>query len=253
MVMRYEEQGYCVVPKLLNSDEIVRISTVTEHFHQLWLKDNLDFYQSHAVNSAYLTSTKYLNEEQRVILFELIASRKISDLLAQLPFKHPAFMNTQLFFDPVNPKQNNYWHRDCQYHLDIEQQQLALQGPEVLHFRLALVDEEGIELVPGSHRCWDSPEELGVRTEQGNNKNHHDLSSGVRVPLKRGDLLIFSANMIHRGLYGNNRRALDILFCESTPDMLSFIERDCLPTRNTLSQVENRTIFIEPNTPEIAR
>ena len=31
---------------------------------------------------------------------------------------NPAFMNTQLFFNPINPAQKDFWHRDCQYDRD---------------------------------------------------------------------------------------------------------------------------------------
>jgi hypothetical protein len=33
------------------------------------------------------------------------------------------------------------------------------------------------------------------------------------------DVLLFSANMIHRGLHRNNRLALDTLYCEHVPQL----------------------------------
>ena len=60
--------------------------------------------------------------------------------------KQPCCLNTQLFFDPVNKQQSNYWHRDPQYHLSVEQQKAALARGEVIHFRLPLVDEPGLDL-----------------------------------------------------------------------------------------------------------
>ena len=152
-------------------------------------------------------------------------------------------MNTQLFFNPVNHEQKNYWHRDPQYHLSIDQQKQALLGPEVIHFRIALEDEPGIELVPGSHKRWDSDEELAVRLEVSGQKNDQDISSGLSIPLAKGDLLIFSANMIHRGLYGKNRMSLDILFCEAQPEFVQFAEADCLPTNEHMSYCENPIAF----------
>lgn len=240
----YQNHGFALVPQFLSDPEVNELLPTIEHFHQDWLKNNLDFYQSHAVNSAYLTASDCLSHQQKMQIFQLLASDKVSALLAQLPFNRVAFMNTQLFFDPYNPKQNNYWHRDPQYHLTLEQQQAALSGPEVIHLRIALKDEPGIEVVPASHKNWDTDLELAVRTETNGQHRHNDLPSGVKVPLKRGDLMIFSANMIHRGLYGQDRRGLDLLFCEATAELLSFVEPKCLPSKTIRAQLPNPNIFI---------
>ncbi len=153
-------------------------------------------------------------------------------------------MNTQLFFNPVDSQQKNYWHRDPQYHLSLAQQQQALAGPEVVHVRIPLADEPGIELIPGTHKRWDSKEELDVRLERSGKKKYHDLSTGLALPLNKGDILIFSANIIHRGLYGKDRLALDLLFCEALPELMKFVDGDCLPSPAILDKLENPEPFI---------
>lgn len=208
-------------------------------FHHSWRQENARFYAEKAVNSAYLTGKKHLNDAERLTLFEVIGSAKLMDVVMSVMGDRPAFMNTQLFFDPVNAEQKNYWHRDPQYHLSIEEQKKTLFGPEVVHFRIPLVDEPGVELIPGTHRRWDSDEELNVRLEQNGQKNSDNLSSGVRVRLNAGDLLVFSANMIHRGLYGLNRMSLDILFCDPVPELMQFVDDDCLPAAEILGKLEN--------------
>lgn len=95
-------------------------------------------------------------------------------------------MNTQLFFNPVNPAQKNYWHRDPQYHLSIDEQKSALEGVNVVHYRIPLFGEPGIELVPASHKCWDTDEELDVRLARNNRRNSDDLSSGLTIELAAG-------------------------------------------------------------------
>ena len=244
MTEQYEKNGYIIVKNFLNAAEVAKTSEVVDKFHSLWTKANQNFYQEKAVNSAYLTSKEYLSDRDRNILFELISSNSIKEVLSSLPFSKPAFMNTQLFFNPVNNEQKNYWHRDPQYHLTVEQQKHALQGAEVIHFRLAFENEPGIELVPGTHRRWDTDEELNIRLEKAGHKNHQSISTGVSIPLNKGDLLVFSANMIHRGLYGGNRKALDILFCEAKPEFLEFINVDCLPDNQILKQLSNPMVFI---------
>jgi len=239
----YQEKGYVLIRNFLSDNEVVELRTILNEFHHLWQQKNASFYAEKAVNSAYLTSNEFLNTEQRNRLFSFIASNKVMNIVNELMPKQPCFLNTQLFFNPLQDKQNNYWHRDPQYHLSIEQQQAALKLFDVIHFRLPLMDEPGIELIPGTHKRWDSPEELDVRLEQNGHKNNQALSQGETIKLFAGDLLIFSANMIHRGLYGLDRLAFDILFCPPEPSVIRFVNEDSLPAEETLKKIENPSAF----------
>lgn len=240
----YSESGYLLIRNFLNDEEVSELHAVLVEFHQLWKKDNASFYAEKAINSAYLTSNKYLNDSQQKVLFDFISSKKVMNIVATLIPEQPCFLNTQLFFDPVNSQQNNYWHRDPQYHLSLEQQKAALTSLDVIHLRLPLLDEPGIELIPGTHKRWDSTEELNVRLEKEGCKNYQPLSQGKIVKLFAGDLLVFSANMIHRGLYGRNRLAFDMLFCPPEPSIIEFVSEDCLPAKNILSTLEDNRAFI---------
>ncbi|MRX28329.1 phytanoyl-CoA dioxygenase family protein [Kangiella sp. HZ709] len=244
MNLDFKNSGYFVKQHFLNHSQINRLSLITEIFHHSWVEANIGFYEERAINSAYLTSQKHLNEEQRISLLQFIGSNQLMEQVYSIIPKDPAFMNTQLFFNPVNPEQKNYWHRDIQYDLDLEQQKAALSGPQALHFRVALKDEPGIELVPGSHMNWDTQEELDVRLEQNGKKSHHNLSTGKTIPLKAGDLLIFSAKMIHRGLYGLDRFSLDVLYCDSNKELLKYAEPNCLPNEEQLKLIEDPTAFM---------
>ncbi len=243
MRVDYEENGYCVIKQLYKEAELVELRNCLLQFHQLWKKDNLQFYSEQAINSAYITATKYLASECRLTIFKFIAATKLMNIVYALMPVEPVFMNTQLFFNPVNKTQKNYWHRDPQYHLSVEEQKQALSGPEVIHFRLPLYDEPGLECVPGTHKRWDSAEELAIRLQKNGRKNSDDLSTGVTIPLETGDLLVFSANMIHRGLYGMNRFALDILFCDPDPGLAQYIDADCLPDQQMLMAIEDARVF----------
>ncbi|MBR8843093.1 MULTISPECIES: phytanoyl-CoA dioxygenase family protein [Pseudoalteromonas] len=243
-VHNFDECGYVLKPKFISSTELNKIKQVVLAFHRAWQNDNSDFYQNKAVNSAYLTAPKYLDEQQRLVLFKFIASASLFKLASTIFTREFGFMNTQLFFNPVNASQLNYWHRDPQYHLTIEEQKQALLlGPEVVHFRLALEDEPGIELIPGTHKRWDLPQELNVRLEQAGYRNHNNLPNSEVIALKAGDLLVFSANMIHRGVYGKNRLALDVLLCEKRPELMTFMRNDCLPNSMQLAEVDYPNLF----------
>lgn len=240
----YEENGYFVVRDLFEKDELQELFKVLLEFHESWKGENKVFYLEKAINSAYITGTEHLEEPKRMKLFQFIGSAKIMNIVSDVITKQPTFMNTQLFFNPENDSQKNYWHRDPQYHLTIDEQKEALSGPEVIHFRIPLVKEPGIELVPTTHKRWDTDEELDVRLEQNNRNNFEDLTTGVTVELNAGDLLVFSGNMIHRGIYGMDRFSLDILFCDPAPELAKYAREDCLPKQYDLLDIEDPSAFL---------
>lgn len=243
MLNHYKQQGYTVVPKLFNSNQLDEIENVIKDFHQAWIEDNQTFYNNQAINSSGLTGIQYLEEEQRRQLFEFISSDELINVVKKI-IPNPTFLNTQLFFDPVNIKQNNYWHRDIQYDLDIEEQKAVIaKNSSMPHFRIPLVSEKGIELIPRSHRRWDTAEELDVRLQRNGRLPHHNLPNGKIIEVKRGDLLIFSAKMLHRGIYGGNRFAFDVLFTEQDSPYLKHSPPDYLPSIEQLAHLPNKEVF----------
>jgi ectoine hydroxylase-related dioxygenase (phytanoyl-CoA dioxygenase family) len=156
----------------------------------------------------------------------------------------PAFMNTQLFFNPVNPILKDFWHRDCQYDHDVDIQKKVIHETQVLHLRVPLFDELGMELVPGTHQRWDNDEEFSVRQELNGKLSSDNLSTGKKIALAAGDLLVFSADMIHRGLYGMDRLALDILIFDSAANFIDYVDDDCLPDDTILKEILDPRLFI---------
>lgn len=241
---QYTQSGFVQVPRFLASKELATLRAITARFHQHWLQHNQAFYQQRAINSAYLTHPDSMSSQDRLDLFRCIGSAKFATVITPLFPGGAAFMNTQLFFDPANPQQLNYWHRDTQYMFPPEEEMASLGTVRVLHYRIALRDEPGIELVPGTHKSWDTVEELNVRLAQNERSAHEDLARGIALPLKAGDLLIFDAAMLHRGLYGQDRCALDILFCQPIPALLKYAEPACLPNETELAQLVYPDPFI---------
>ncbi|NQY86159.1 MAG: phytanoyl-CoA dioxygenase family protein [Colwellia sp.] len=240
----YNEQGYVVIRNYFSAAEISSLREVVLKFHQLWKEDNADFYQQEAFNSSLVTGSQYLTFDNRVKLFNFISSKKIMNLVDAVIPTNPAFMNTQLFFNPVNPQQKDFWHRDCQYDHDIEMQKKVIHDTQVLHLRVPLFDELGMELVPGTHKRWDSDEEFNVRQEEKGRVSSENLSTGKKIKLAAGDLLVFSADMIHRGLYGLDRLALDILVFDSAADFVDYVDDDCLPDISMLDKINDPRLFM---------
>ena len=240
----YNEQGYFVIRDYFNSSEISSLRKVILKFHELWKYDNAKFYQEEAFNSSLITGSQYLAFDDRVKLFNFISSKKIMDVVDSVILANPAFMNTQLFFNPVNRQQKNFWHRDCQYDYDVEDQKKVIKQTQVVHLRIPLFDELGMELVPGTHKRWDNEEEFDVRQEMKGRVSSENLSTGKEIKLAAGDLLVFSADMIHRGLYGLDRLALDILVFDSAANFVDYVDDDCLPDMSMLVKIDDPRLFM---------
>jgi ectoine hydroxylase-related dioxygenase (phytanoyl-CoA dioxygenase family) len=240
----YEEQGYFVIRDYFSAAEIASLREVVLKFHQLWKKDNAEFYKEVAFNSSLITGSEYLDNDDRIKLFNFISSKKMMAIVDAVIKNNPAFMNTQLFFNPINPALKDFWHRDCQYDHDIDVQKIVIHETQVLHLRVPLFDELGMELVPGTHKRWDSEEEFNVRQEEKGRLSNESLSTGKQIKLAAGDLLVFSADMIHRGLYGMDRLALDVLVFDSAGDFADYIDPDCLPDSAMLDQINDPRLFI---------
>ena len=240
----YNEHGYFVIRDFFNAAEISSLRKVILKFHELWKQDNAAFYREVAFNSSLITGSKYLARDDRLTLFNFISSKKIMNIVDAVITDNPAFMNTQLFFNPVNPQLKDFWHRDCQYDHDVDVQKKVIHETQVLHLRVPLFDELGMELVPGTHKRWDNEEEFNVRQEEKGRESNEALSTGKKIQLAAGDLLVFSADMIHRGLYGLDRLALDILVFDSAGDFVDYVDDDCLPDASMLENINDPRLFI---------
>ncbi|MEW6994942.1 phytanoyl-CoA dioxygenase family protein [Colwelliaceae bacterium MEBiC 14330] len=240
----YNEQGYFVLRNYFSDAEILSLRAVILKFHRAWKQDNYQFYLEEAFNSSLITGSQYLSTEDRVKLFNFISAKKMMAVIDAVIPNLPAFMNTQLFFNPANPGLKHFWHRDCQYDFDIEAQKQVISETQVVHLRVPLFDELGMELVPGTHKRWDNVEEFNVRQEQNGRESHESLSTGKQIKLAAGDLLVFSADMIHRGLYGLDRLAFDILVFDSAGNYADYVDDDCLPDKSIIKAIHDARLFI---------
>jgi ectoine hydroxylase-related dioxygenase (phytanoyl-CoA dioxygenase family) len=241
---KYEDKGYFVIREYFNDTQMSKLKAVVLKFHELWKQDHKKFYEEEAFNSSLITGSQYLQADDRIALFNFISSEKIMNMVNAVVVNKPAFMNTQLFFNPVNPEQKDFWHRDCQYDHEVEIQKKVIHDTQVVHLRVPLFDELGMELVPGTHKRWDNEEEYNVRQEEKGRESHEELTLGQKIPLAAGDLLVFSADMIHRGIYGLDRLALDILVFDSSGDFADYVDDDCLPDQAMLDKIENPSVYL---------
>ncbi|WP_334127185.1 phytanoyl-CoA dioxygenase family protein [Empedobacter brevis] len=240
----YKHQGYIHFENYFHENDLLRLEDLLKKFHQKWLKENEQDYKNGLINSHSITSSDLIHTDERLFIFKFITQDKIQKIVQEIFPNKALFLNTQLFFDPFNPHQNNYWHRDIQYTgMKIEDQQQAIKTQNVIHFRIPFKPELGIELIPSTHKKWDSMDELETRLALNGRKPSDNLEEGKTVKMNRGDLLVFSANMIHRGLYGNDRFTFDIIFCDDTTEFRTFLDQNNHPSKSELELLTTTFIF----------
>jgi hypothetical protein len=110
------------------------------------------------------------------------------------------------------------WHRDSQFGRadpDVEREVVATTTS--VHVRVALEDDDRLEIVPGSHARWDTPEELRIR--KGADRASSNMPHAARVVLRAGDVCVFHALSIHRATYRREplRRTIDALYAFGRP------------------------------------
>ena len=110
-----------------------------------------------------------------------------------------------------------------------------------LHVRIPLVEEKGVEVVTGTHKRWDTEQERNVRLELNGHTNNESLPNSELLDLAVGDVLIFNAQMIHRGNYALNqtRKAFDLCVGKYHHLASSFLDEGVLPTKAELPHIKH--------------
>ena len=107
------------------------------------------------------------------------------------------------------------WHRDSQFGRpdpELERAFIETTTAVRVHVRVAFEDDDRLEIVPGSHARWDTPEELRIR--RGADRAAALMPRATRIQLRAGDGCLFHAWSIHRATYrcAPIRRTLDVLY-----------------------------------------
>lgn len=242
---RFEENGYLLLSQCLTTETTSAVKQIVSNVYQQWLANNAVAYANQGLlNMHSLTAPHYfaLHQEQRAVLFDRMATPDLVQITQAAFGDELYFHGTQLFFNPVNREQPTYWHRDIQYMgLSEDDQQRYLSELCNLHVRIPLIPETGFELVPGSHRRWDTEQERQTRLELAGRAKSDALTNGKCFDLQPGDVLIFSAHILHRGHYLNNpeRLSLDILLGKPHALVSSSLDERQLPTDEELELVEH--------------
>lgn len=245
----FDEQGYVLVKNLLPSAVIENLSEVVDRIYAQWMRENHADYVGHRlVNMHSLTSMRYFEGDKvgRARFFDSLASSTLTELINGMFGNGIYFHNTQLFFNPCDSKSLPYWHRDMQYGpVDDAVQASEQHNLLSLHVRIPLIREKGVELIPGTHKRWDTELERCVRFELNGQKNSEDLPNAVLVESEPGDVLVFDAQMIHRGNYrlNDSRKSLDLCIARSHPFATRYLDKSVLPDEQEMDNITHNAWY----------
>lgn len=246
--LHYREHGFVIIRQVLDAARIAAFGSTVDAIFRQWLNEyRSDYAERGLVNMHSLTHAGYhAGSEARIRFFEHIADSSVTSLVDAMFGDGIYFHNTQLFFNPRDADQPPYWHRDLQFSPIADAEQAAEQGRLLsLHVRIPLVAEKGIAIIPGTHRRWDTSLEAAVRFEREGHRRSDDLPGMRLISLEPGDLLIFDAQMIHRGVYRQNARrmAFDLCIGQPHPFTLPYLDHAVLPTAAELPRIANNAWY----------
>ncbi|WP_437777372.1 phytanoyl-CoA dioxygenase family protein [Sorangium sp. So ce1097] len=151
-----------------------------------------------------------------------VGSGRVCELLSGLSRpgeeETPRLKDAHYYHEQTRHDWDGDWHRDSQIgQPDPEIERAVVATTTAVHFRVALEDDDRLEIVPGSHARWDTPDELRIR--RGADRSTPDMPGAARVALRAGDACVFHAWSIHRASYRRAplRRTIDAVYAFARP------------------------------------
>lgn len=222
--------GYAVAPQLISPARAERLRAICDGILAQWrMRDpqtGTPGDKPDATVMRHLNHPDYFarHPEWFAPLMDVAADECVRDVARAVFGEEPMFRCTSLFFNPSGIELEGNWHRDSQFGApddDAERGVIAKAGPDGagMQLQIALLPSDDIEVVPGSHLRWDSPDEYAIRKADGGTHNRaNDMPGAVRVRQTPGDAVLFNAMAIHRGRYYTSvpRRTLMLTYTRAS-------------------------------------
>ncbi|XYH95901.1 phytanoyl-CoA dioxygenase family protein [Sorangium sp. So ce1128] len=165
---------------------------------------------------------------ERIVAF--VGSPRVCALLSGLALPGeedmPRLKDAHYYHEQTRRDWDGDWHRDSQFgQPDPEIERTIVATTTSVHFRAALEDDDRLEIVPGSHARWDTPDELRIR--RGADRTTPDMPNAARVVLRAGDACVFHAWSVHRATYlrAPLRRTIDALYAFARPTVRRWVSQ----------------------------
>jgi len=241
----WDEKGFFIVPQLFDAELVTQTRKICDDIFKQWLAESSNRQRAaNNTNMAFMTESRYFknNPESRRLFLETIANEKILNIFKSIFNAEPLFHNTQYFFEPANETRAGNWHRDQQFISSNDEKEKATMSQIGLHVHIALVPDDNLEIVSGTHIRYDNGEEYEIRKGLYGKKPNDEIPWATRVSLNAGDACFFSAWCLHRGNYiaGKIRRTFDVIYgvkpSAYTPPPMGFLENGFIDNLNPIAR-----------------
>jgi ectoine hydroxylase-related dioxygenase (phytanoyl-CoA dioxygenase family) len=216
---RFIQQGYIIIPKLFDLENINCLKSICARALDRRRKEYLKTHSTFPKKNCSLPEQiEYFSDRTEVIdlLLNTITDQQILSILNCICDRQLFFHGLVYFFNPEERSWRGDWHRDGQINApDDRTEKSRIFSSSFIRVHLALIADDHLEIVAGSHARWDTPQELEIR--KGLNGKFSDsnlMSSTTRINLQPGDAVFFEGSTIHRGNYfaERSRKTLAILY-----------------------------------------
>ena len=241
IIDRYQQEGYVIIPQLFNRQRVNELRLICNRALALWFERFPRYKQRpRQKNCSELTDLYYFksDREQLIFLLNTIANPRVLSILKSICNCKLLFHDLQYFFNPLHTSWRGDWHRDGQAIAPddaTEKCKLFDVSDRFIRVNIALIPDNNLEIVPGSHNRWDTIKELEIRKELNGKKNNSNAMPGAtRIILNSGDAVFFDGFGIHRGNYfvDKPRRTIAMLYSSPvdyhTPPPTCFLESNIL-------------------------
>ena len=212
---RWRTDGYVLVPGLIDLAQAEQLHTICSDILAQWRacdpQTGTPGEKSDATVMRHLNHPAYFSQHPEWLstLLDAVANPNVLRVVAEILGEPPLFRCTSLFFNPSAIRLDGNWHRDSQFMVkkddDAAERALLANMSDTgvgMQLQIALIPSDDIELVPGSHLRWDTPEEFAIRKADGWAHNRANTMPGaLRVHQAAGDAVLFNPAAIHRGRY----------------------------------------------------
>ena len=222
LARQWSAEGCVVVPGIYDPARVERLRGICESILQQWRVRNPETGQpgggagggDDATVMRHLNHPGYFdgNAEALGVVLNAVADDAVLDVARAILQEEPLFRCTSLFFNPLHTSKDGDWHRDSQFMTKTDEAEKAMLARDAeasstsIQMQIALVPSDDIEVVPGSHRRWDTDAEYYIRkADGGERKRSNEMPGAVRIALQPGDAVLFNPSGLHRGRYHANR------------------------------------------------
>ncbi len=214
----YRTQGYFIVPDFLQASELKQMRNACDvALEGARTKSAETGHTTHRISlfadSSYFTADPRALERIAAFAGSPRVCALVSGLTLDCEGKIPRLKTIDYYHEQTRHDWDGDWHRDTQFgESDLANEQRRATDAPSAHVRVALESDDRLEIVPGSHLRWDTPEELAIR--KGSDRASSAMPNATRISLRQGDACVFNTASIHRATYRRIpvRRTIDMVF-----------------------------------------